>query len=292
MASVAIATDSNCGLTPDEAEKLGIYMLPMSFFINGKVVREGKDITQKEFFEKLQDRNTDVSTSQPAPAEVTDLWDEALKDHDSVVYIPMSSGLSNSCQTAKMLAQDYDGKVEVVDNGRISVTMLQSIYDAQVLIRAGRTAAEVREKLEEEAHNSSIFIMVDTLRYLKKGGRVTPAAAAIGTVLHIKPVLTIQGAKLDAFAKARGTRQAKKIMIDAIRDDMNGRFKWFVDKGEAVINYSWSGGDDPEEVKEWHKELEEAFPGYEITGQPLSLVIGCHIGPGSLACTVSRKVTV
>jgi DegV family protein with EDD domain len=223
---------------------------------------------------------------------VTDLWDEALKENDSVVYIPMSSGLSNSCQTAKMLAEDYDGKVQVVDNQRISVTMLQSIYDAETLIKAGWNAKQIKEKLEEEALNSSIFIMVDTLKYLKKGGRVTPAAAAIGTVLHIKPVLTIQGAKLDAFAKARGTKQAKKIMIDAIRSDMEGRFKWFVDKGEAVINYSWSEGDDPAEVEQWHKDLEEAFPGYEITGQPLSLVIGCHIGPGSLACTVSRKVVV
>ena len=292
MASVAIATDTNCGLQPEEAKALGIYKLPMSFLINDKVVREGVDITQKEFFERLSDPNFKVSTSQPSPAEVTDLWDEALKDHDSVVYIPMSSGLSNSCQTAKMLAQDYDGRVEVVDNKRISVTMLLSIYDALTLVKAGWSTKQIREKLEEEAANSSIYIMVDTLSFLKKGGRVTPAAALIGSVLHIKPVLQIQGEKLDAYAKARGTKQAKKIMIEAIRKDMDGRFKWFVDKGEAVINYSWSEGDDPEEVKKWHTELEEAFPGYEITGQPLSLVIGCHIGPGSLAVTVSRKIVL
>ncbi len=291
MASVAIVTDSNCGLTPEQAGRMGVYMLPMTFLINGEIKRENIDITQQEFFEKLADDNTTVSTSQPSPADVTELWDHVLENNDSLVYIPMSSGLSNSYQTALLLAEEYDGKVEVVNNQRISVTQRLSLEDSIVMIEQGFTAKEIREKLEKERFNSSIFIMVDTLKYLKKGGRVTPAAALIGSVLHIKPVLTIQGEKLDAFAKARGAKQGKKTMIDAIRKEMEGRFKWFVDRGEAVINYSYSDGDSPEEVAEWVKELEDAFPGYEIRGEKLSLVIGCHIGPRSFACTISRKVT-
>lgn len=290
MAKIAVVTDCCCGLTQERAKEMGIYMLPMGFFVNGKLRKEGIDITQKEFFQLLEDPSTTVSTSQPAPGEVTDLWDKVLKENDSIVYIPMSSGLSNSYQTAKLLAEDYDGRVEVVNNQRISVTLRQSIEDALLLVKLGWSAKQIREKLEKEKFNSSIYIMVDTLSYLKRGGRITGAVALIGNVLHIKPVLQIQGEKLDAFAKARGTRQAKKVMIDAIRKDMDGRFKWFVDKGEAVINYSYSEGDKPEEVEAWVNDLKEAFPGYDIVGEPLSLVIGCHIGPGSLACTVSRKL--
>lgn len=290
MRSVAVVTDSNCGLSPERAKELGVYMLPMAFLINGELVREGIDITQKEFFEKIADENTTVSTSQPSPAEVTDLWDEALKDHDELVYIPLSSGLSAACQTAKMLSEDYDGKVEVVNNQRISVTMRQSVEDALYLAKQGMTAAQIREKLEDEKFNSSIYIMVDTLKYLKKGGRITPAAALIGSVLRIKPVLQIQGEKLDALAKARTPKLGRKIMLDAIRQDMEGRFKWFVDKGEAVINYSYSEGVSQEEIDKWVKEIKTAFPGYEVTGESLSLVIGCHIGPGSLAVTVSRRL--
>jgi DegV family protein with EDD domain len=292
MRKVAVVTDSNCGITQDQAKELGVYVLPMAFLMNDKLLREDIDITQKEFFEMLEDPELNVSTSQPAPAEVTELWDKVLEENDELVYIPLSSGLSNSYQTAKLLAEDYDGKVEVINNQRISVTMRQSVEDALYLSYNGWSAAQIREKLEEEKFNSSIYIMVDTLKFLKKGGRVTPAAALIGSVLHIKPVLQIQGEKLDAFAKCRGTRQAKKTMIDAIRKDMEGRFKDFTDKGEAVIRYAYSEGDAPEDVKEWEAELKEAFPGYEITGDPLSLVVGCHIGPGSLAVTVSHKVVI
>lgn len=292
MGTVAVVTDSNCGLTAARAKQMGVYLLPMSFLINGKMYREGIDITQKDFFEMLRDPNLEMSTSQPSPAEVTELWDKALETHDALVYIPLSSGLSNSCQTALVLAEEYDGRVEVVNNQRISVTMRQSVEDALLLASAGWTAKQIREKLEEERFNSSIYIMVDTLKYLKKGGRVTPAAALIGSVLHIKPVLQIQGDVLDSYAKARGAKQAKKIMIDAIKKDMDGRFRWFVEKGEAVINYSYSEGDDPAEVKSWVQELQAAFPGYDIVGEPLSLVIGCHIGPGSLAVTVSHRVTL
>jgi DegV family protein with EDD domain len=292
MRKVAVVTDSNCGITQDQAKELGVYVLPMAFLMNDKLLREDIDITQKEFFEMLEDPELNVSTSQPAPAEVTELWDKVLEENDELVYIPLSSGLSNSYQTAKLLAEDYDGRVEVINNQRISVTMRQSVEDALYLSYNGWSAAQIREKLEEEKFNSSIYIMVDTLKFLKKGGRVTPAAALIGSVLHIKPVLQIQGEKLDAFAKCRGTRQAKKTMIDAIRKDMEGRFKDFTDKGEAVIRYAYSEGDAPEDVKEWEAELKEAFPGYEITGDPLSLVVGCHIGPGSLAVTVSHKVVI
>ena len=292
MSKVAIVTDSNSGITQKMATELGVYVLPMSFLINGKVVREDIDITQAEFFKELEDPNVSVSTSQPAPAEVTDLWDRVLRENDEIVYIPLSSGLSNSYQTARLLAENYDGKVQVVNNQRISVTMRQSVEDAQTLRDAGWNAEQIREKLEEDKFNSSIYIMVDTLKYLKRGGRITAAAALIGSVLHIKPVLQIQGEKLDAYAKARGTKQAKKIMLDAVRKDMTGRFKDFVDKGEYTIRYSYSEGDDPEEVKEWVDEIKAAFPNDEIKGDPLSLVIGCHIGPGSLAITINHKITV
>ena len=292
MSKVAIVTDSNSGITQKMAKELGVYVLPMSFLINGKVVREDIDITQAEFFKELEDPNVSVSTSQPAPAEVTDLWDRVLRENDEIVYIPLSSGLSNSYQTARLLAENYDGKVQVVNNQRISVTMRQSVEDAQTLRDAGWNAEQIRKKLEEDKFNSSIYIMVDTLKYLKRGGRITAAAALIGSVLHIKPVLQIQGEKLDAYAKARGTKQAKKIMLDAVRKDMTGRFKDFVDKGEYTIRYSYSEGDDPEEVKEWVDEIKAAFPNDEIKGDPLSLVIGCHIGPGSLAITINHKITV
>lgn len=292
MSKVAIVTDSNSGITQKMAKELGVYVLPMSFLINGKVVREDIDITQAEFFKELEDPNVSVSTSQPAPAEVTDLWDRVLRENDEIVYIPLSSGLSNSYQTARLLAENYDGKVQVVNNQRISVTMRQSVEDAQTLRDAGWNAEQIREKLEEDKFNSSIYIMVDTLKYLKRGGRITAAAALIGSVLHIKPVLQIQGEKLDAYAKARGTKQAKKIMLDAVRKDMTGRFKDFVDKGEYTIRYSYSEGDDPKEVKEWVDEIKAAFPNDEIKGDPLSLVIGCHIGPGSLAVTINHKITV
>ena len=292
MSKVAVVTDSNSGITQEMAKSMGVYVLPMSFLINGKVVREDIDITQSEFFKELENPNVSVSTSQPAPAEVTDLWDRVLREYDEIVYIPLSSGLSNSYQTARMLAENYDGRVQVVNNQRISVTMRQSVEDAQTLIDAGWNAEQIREKLEEDKFNSSIYIMVDTLKYLKKGGRITPAAALIGSVLHIKPVLQIQGEKLDAFAKARGTKQAKKIMLDAIRKDMDGRFHEFVEKGEYSIRYSYSEGDDPGEVEQWVREIREAFPNTEIIGDPLSLVIGCHIGPGSLAITVNHKVRV
>ncbi len=216
MGKVAILTDSNSGILQAEAEELGIQVVPMPFMIEGKTFYEGIDLTQEDFYKKLAE-NVEISTSMPEPGSVMDLWDKLLETHDEVVYIPMSSGLSSSCETAMMLAQDYDGKVQVVNNQRISVTMRQSVLDALELAEEGRSAAEIKKILEDAKFDSSIYIMVDTLYYLKKGGRITPAAAAFGELLKIKPVLQIQGEKLDAFAKARTVKKAKQIMIKAIQ---------------------------------------------------------------------------
>ena len=224
MGKVAILTDSNSGILQAEAEELGIQVVPMPFMIEGKTFYEGIDLTQEDFYKKLAE-NVEISTSMPEPGSVMDLWDKLLETHDEVVYIPMSSGLSSSCETAMMLAQDYDGKVQVVNNQRISVTMRQSVLDALELAEEGRSAAEIKKILEDAKFDSSIYIMVDTLYYLKKGGRITPAAAAFGELLKIKPVLQIQGEKLDAFAKARTVKKAKQIMIKAIQDDLANRFQ-------------------------------------------------------------------
>ena len=223
MSKVIVVTDSNSGITPDEAKKLGVEVIPMPFYIDEQMYYENIDLTQEQFYEKLT-AGGDIKTSMPLVGDVTDKWDEFLKENDEIVYIPMSSGLSSSCETAYMLSQDYDGKVQVVNNQRISVTMRQSVIDAKNLAEAGKNAAEIKQILEDAKFESSIYIMVDTLNYLKKGGRITPAAAALGTLLKLKPVLQIQGEKLDAFAKARTVKQAKSIMIDAMKSDFEKRF--------------------------------------------------------------------
>lgn len=278
MGKVAVATDSNSGITQAQAKEMGIRVLPMPFYIDGELYYEDITLTQEEFYQKLGD-DADISTSQPAPGDVMELWDDLLKEYDEVVYIPMSSGLSSSCETAIMLSQDYDGKVEVVNNQRISVTQRQSVLNAIAMVAKGMSAAEIRRRLEEEKMESSIYITVDTLKYLKKGGRVTPAAAALGTVLNLKPVLQIQGEKLDAFAKVRGIKAAKKKMLDAIEKDLNSRF---AGKNMAIqAAYTCT----EEEAQEWKKEVEERFPGYDIWMDRLSLSVSCHIGPGSIAVT-------
>ena len=278
MGKVAVATDSNSGITQAQAKEMGIRVLPMPFYIDGELYYEDITLTQEEFYQKLGD-DADISTSQPAPGDVMELWDDLLKEYDEVVYIPMSSGLSSSSETAIMLSQDYDGKVEVVNNQRISVTQRQSVLNAMAMVAKGMSAAEIRRRLEEEKMESSIYITVDTLKYLKKGGRVTPAAAALGTVLNLKPVLQIQGEKLDAFAKVRGIKAAKKKMLDAIEKDLNSRF---AGKNMAIqAAYTCT----EEEAQEWKKEVEERFPGYDIWMDRLSLSVSCHIGPGSIAVT-------
>ena len=223
MSGVAIVTDSNSGITQEEAKRLGIFVLPMPFYIDGELFYEDISLTQEKFYERLT-QDADISTSQPSPGDVLDIWEKALEEYDEVVHIPMSSGLSSSCATAQMLAQDMDGKVYVVDNQRISVTMRQSVLDAIALAEKGMNAKEIHDILMREKLEASIYITVDTLKYLKKGGRVTPAAAAIGSVLNLKPVLTIQGEKLDSFSKSRGWKSAKKTMLDAMEKDLTERF--------------------------------------------------------------------
>lgn len=288
MGKIAIVTDSNSGITQEEAKKLGVFVLPMPFFINGELFNEGISLTQEEFYKKLEN-DVDISTSQPSPGEVMDLWDFILKEYDELVYIPMSSGLSKSCETAIMLAKDYDGRVEVVNNQRVSVTMFCSVLDALRLVEAGKSAKEIKEILEAVKMDSSIYITLETLKYLKKGGRVTPAAAAIGTVLNLKPVLQIQGQKLDAYAKARGKAQGRKIMIEAMKKDLAGRFAEYASPDKMTLCIAYAG--NPEEAMDWKREVEAAFPEYgDIHMDPLSLSVACHIGAGALAIACSVKL--
>lgn len=281
----AIATDSNSGITQEQAAKLGIYVLPMPFMINGEMFYEGVNLTHEEFFKRMEE-GADITTSQPSPGEVTDFWDKLLKEYDEILYIPMSSGLSGSCQTAIMLADDYDGKVQVVNNQRISVTQEQSALDARDLAAKGYEAAQIKEILERTKYESSIYITLTTLKYLKKGGRITPAAAALGTLLRIKPVLTIQGEKLDAFSKVRGWKAAKRTMLKAIEKDLNDRFADVREDMVLGMAYTCS----KEEAQEWKQEIAEKFPEYEIVEGPLSLSVACHIGPGAMAVTCMKKV--
>ena len=234
--------------------------------------------------------DAEISTSQPSPAEVTELWDKLLKEYEEIVHIPMSSGLSASYQTAAMLSMDYDGKVKVVNNQRISVTQKQSVADALYLIENGMDAAQIQEILEREKLESSIYITLETLKYLKKGGRITPAAAAIGTVLNLKPVLQIQGEKLDAYAKVRGKKQAKKVMLRAMMDDMEKRFADAAARGEMCVQAAYTGNE--EEAAEFKKEIESLFPGHEIVMDPLSLSVSCHIGQGALAIACTKRVVL
>lgn len=283
---IAIVTDSNSGITQAQAKELDIYVLPMPFMINNETYYEDITLTQEEFYRRLAE-GAEVITSQPTPESVMDLWDELLQDYDEIVHIPMSSGLSGSCQSAIMLAQDYEGKVEVVNNQRISVTQRQSALDALQLSKQGMNATQIREFLEQDKFNSSIYIMLDTLYYLKKGGRITPAAAALGTILRLKPVLQIQGDKLDAFAKARTVSQGKSIMINAIRSDMEKRFGGATpDNIWLQIAYSY----DREAALQLKEEVQAQFPGFEIHVDPLSLSVACHIGPGSLAVACCKKI--
>ncbi|GAA6275117.1 DegV family protein [Blautia caecimuris] len=289
MRKIAIVTDSNSGITQDEGRKLGISVLPMPFYINEVMYLEGVTLSQEEFYEQLK-KDEPISTSQPNPGEVCGLWDTLLKEYDEIVHIPMSSGLSASCETAMGLARDYDGKVQVVDNQRISVTQKQSVMDALTLVQAGKSAAEIREILEAESRESSIYITLETLKYLKKGGRITPAAAAIGTVLNLKPVLQIQGDKLDAYSKVRGKKQAKRVMLKAMKEDFDSRFAEYAKRGEMCLEMAYTG--NQEEAEGFKKEVQEMFPDYEIQMDPLSLSVACHIGHGALAVACSKKVTV
>ncbi len=286
MSKIAIVTDSNSGITQAQAKEIGISVLPMPFMIGEETYYEDITLTQEEFYKHLSD-GASVVTSQPTPESVMNLWDSLLKEYDEIVHIPMSSGLSGSCQSALMLSEDYEGKVQVVNNQRISVTQRQSVLDALELIKRGMNAAQIKDFLEQDKFNSSIYIMLDTLYYLKKGGRITPAAAALGTILRLKPVLQIQGDKLDAFAKARTASQGKTMMINAIRNDMNNRFGGC---SPYNIYLSMAYTYDRDAAGQFRAEVEEAFPGFDINMDPLSLSVSCHIGPGSLAVACCKKI--
>ena len=287
MSRIAVITDSNSGINFEDAKELGIKVLPMPFLIDGKTYFEEISLSQEEFFEKLEN-DVDISTSQPSPESVMKIWDEALVEADEVVYIPMSSGLSSSCHTALMLADDYDGKVQVVDNQRISVTQRQSVLDAMELAKRGLTAVQIKEKLEKVKFESSIYIMLDTLKYLKKGGRITPAAAAFGSALRLKPVLTIQGEKLDAYAIAKTKKQGVKKMLAAIEDDINKRFGG-TDHMEN-IHMEIAHTKNPEAAEDLKQQIIEKFGVTEVDLYPLSLSIACHIGPGSIAVACSKVI--
>lgn len=289
MNKIAIVTDSNSGITQNQAKELGFYVLPMPFTIDGEEYFEDINLTQDDFYRKLGE-NADIFTSQPSPESVMSLWDELLKEYDEIVHIPMSSGLSGSCQTAILLAEDYDGKVQVVNNQRISVTQKQSCFDAQQLAKSGKNAREIKDILEEDKLNSSIYIMLDTLFYLKKGGRITPAAAALGTLLRLKPVLQIQGEKLDAFAKARTSAQGKNIMINAIKNDIENRFGGLKNPNVTIM---MAHTNSPEAIAAFKEDVAEALPGIEIKMvEPLSLSVSCHIGPGAIAVAVVQNLSV
>ena len=289
MGKIAIVTDSNSGISQEQGRELGIKVIPMPFYINEKMYLEGITLSQEEFYKRLK-KDEPISTSQPSPGEVCGLWDNLLQEYDEIVHIPMSSGLSNSCETAMGLALDYEGKVQVVDNQRISVTQRQAVLDAITLRDAGKTASEIKEVLTAEKMESSIYITLETLKYLKRGGRITPAAAAIGTVLNLKPVLQIQGDKLDAYSKTRGKKQARKVMLKAMKDDWENRFAQYVQKGEMCLMAAYAG--NPEEALEFRQEVMEAFPGVDVHMDPLSLSVACHIGYGALAVACAKKVTV
>ena len=281
MSSVAIVTDSNSGISQAEGKELGIYVIPMPCLVDGKLYYENVNITKEQFYHFMES-DADLTTSQPSPGDVMDLWDKLLKEYDEIVHIPMSSGLSASCSTAMGLAQDYDGKVQVVNNQRISVTMQQSVMDAKHLAATGKSAAQIKEILEKEALESSIYLVVDTLKYLKKGGRITPAAALLGSALNLKPLLQLQGEKLDAYKKVRGMKAAKKNMLDAMKKDVEGRFADYVAKGQLKLHVAYTT--DEETAKQWMEEVQNAFPDLTITRMdPLSFSITCHTGPGVLA---------
>ena len=285
---IAVVTDSNSGITQAQAKEMGITVLPMPFMIDGETYYEDITLTQEQFYQRLKD-NSDISTSQPTPDSIMKLWDELLKEYDQIVHIPMSAGLSGSCATAMMLAgeDEYEGNVFVVDNHRISVTQYQSVKDAMMLADMGMDGAQIKKRLEETVADSVIFVTVDTLKYLKKGGRITPAAAALGTLLRIKPVLIILGEKLDSFAKARTMKQAKTLMMNEIQKELDERLH---DSECKDCHLAIAHSDNEEAALEFKKEVEERFPDADIYLAPLSLSIACHIGPGSLALTATRKM--
>lgn len=284
---IAIATDTNSGITAMEGEKLGVFVLAMPVNLEETIHYEGIDITSEQLYDAMR-QHRDVSTSQPSPGQLMELWDGILaKGYDEIVYIPMSSGLSGSCQSAALFAQDYDGRVQVVDNHRISVTQKESVISALRLVEQGYDAGQIRDFLEKHAYDASIYITVDSMEYLKKGGRVTPAAATLATVLNLKPVLTIQGDKLDAFAKVRGMKLAESKMIEAIHQDRAERFK---DVPESRLLIETAGTLESGELAEhWRQQVQAEFPFAKVSYANLPCSIACHLGMNSVATVIMTE---
>lgn len=287
MSKIAIVTDSNSGITQEEARQEGVFVVSMPFLIDGQEYYEDITLNQKQFYEKLKG-NEKVSTSQPSIESLTEMWDQLLETYEELIYIPMSSGLSGSCQTAAMLAEDYEGRVLVVDNQRISVTQRRAVEDAYVMAQAGKSSREIYEALMQTKLEASIYIMVDTLKYLRKGGRLTPAVAALGSILRIKPVLQIQGEKLDTFAKARTTKQGIAIMLDAMEKDVVQRFGSNLE--DLYIDVAHT--ENVEGAEELRREIQTRYPDLQVRVNPLSLSVSCHIGPGALAIAMAKKASV
>lgn len=287
MADVAIVTDSNSGITVEEGRRLGAFVLPMPVHIDEHIFYEGLDLTQEMFYERLLS-GADVATSQPAPGDVTGLWDRVLRDHKQLVYIPMTAGLSSSCATAQALSAEYDGRVQVVDNRRISVTQRCSVNDGLRMAGEGRSAEEIKRLLEDQAEDASIYITVDTLKYLRKGGRVSGVEAIAGTMLNIKPVMEIRSEKLNAIAKVRGMKAARRLMIQKLQEDIRGRLKGLRDSGHLAVSIAYSQISD-ELRDEWWNEVRAAFPEEKfVEGDPLTLSVACHTGPGALGIGAVR----
>ena len=279
----AIVTDTNSGISPAQAEELGVYLVPMPVIVDGTTYFENESIFQKEFFERLA-QGADVSTSQPAPGTLLERWEPLLERYEEIVYLPMSSGLSASCESAQMLAREYNGRVHVVDNRRISVTLRQSVLEAKFMADRGKSAGEIADYLERDGLEASIYIAVNTLEYLKRSGRVTPAGAAVATVLNLKPVLQIQGGKLDAFKKARGMKAAMQAIIEGLKQDRDVRFAG----QKLTIRAAYSG--DPENGELWRAELQKAFPEFTIEKDALPLSIACHVGDGALGVGMMKDI--
>ena len=285
---IIVATDSASGITKEEAKKLEIPVLPVPFIINGTEYYENVNMTKETFYQLLND-DAEISTSQPSYMALTEFFNNLLKEYDAIIYIPLSSGLSGSCQTASMIAADeYEGKVWVVDNQRISVSQRQSVLDDQSLIQQGKSPQEVYDQLMNTKFDSSIYIMLDTLKYLAKGGRLTPAAAVIGNVLNLKPVLQIQGEKLDAFSKTRGYKKGTKIMLEALKNDLSGRYHEYDEKGEMYLQIAHTNCLD--RALELKEKMEEEFPEYEIFLTDLPLEVSCHLGEGALGVACTRRL--
>lgn len=285
---IGVMTDSHSSISKEEAKAAGIWVLPMPFYIDDVCYYEDVTLTRDTFYEKLRE-GCKVSTSQPSPESVMNMWDEMLKEYEQILYIPISSGLSGSCQTAMALAMEepYEGKVHIVDNGRVATPMHRSVLDAMELIEEGYSAFEVKEMLEAAKSDMTIYIGVSTLEYLKKGGRVKPAVAAIGTILNIKPVLKFDIGTLDIYRKCRGFAMSKKEMLHAMRNDLETKFKDAYEKGEVYLLAASSAS--AEATEKWIQEIKNAFPDMEVMCDSLSLGVSCHIGYDGLGIGCSCR---